>query len=68
MKTAWAAFSGWRLLWQGQRKVSGVKISAISLPAAGSLLLLFVVGALAAELSYRIVTKATLTERVKWEE
>ena len=49
-------------------KVSGVKISAISLPAAGSLLLLFVVGALAAELSYRIVTKATLTERVKWEE
>ncbi len=49
-------------------KVSGVKISAISLPAAGSLLLLFVVGALAAELSYRIVTKASLTERVKWEE
>ncbi len=49
-------------------KVSGVKISAISLPAAGSLLLLFVVGALAAELSYRIVTKASLSERVKWEE
>jgi putative ABC transport system permease protein len=49
-------------------KVSGVKISAISLPAAGSLLLLFVVGAVAAELSYRIVTKASLSERVKWEE
>lgn len=44
-----------------------VKVSAISLPAVGILLLLFVIGGVAAELSYRMVTKASLTERVKCE-
>ena len=46
----------------------GAKISAISLPAAGILVLLFVVGWVTAELSFRTATKASLTERVKWEE
>ena len=46
----------------------GAKISAISLPAAGILVLLFVVGWVTAELSFRAATKASLTERVKWEE
>ena len=45
-----------------------VKVSAISLPAVGILLLLFVIGGVAAELSYRLVTKASLTERVRCEE
>lgn len=45
-----------------------VKASAISLPAVGILLLLFVIGGVAAELSYRLVTKASLTERVRCEE
>ena len=49
-------------------QVFDVKVSAISLPAVGILLLLFVLGGVAAELSYRLVTKASLTERVKWEE
>lgn len=44
-----------------------VEVSAISLPAVGILLLLFVIGGVAAELSYRMVTKASLTERVKCE-
>lgn len=46
----------------------GAKISAISLPAAGILVLLFVVGWVTAKLSFRTATKASLTERVKWEE
>jgi len=49
-------------------QVFDVKISAISLPAVGILLLLFVIGAVTAEFSYRIVTKSPLTERVKSEE
>lgn len=49
-------------------QVFDVKFSAISMPAVGILLLLFVLGAVAAELSYRIVTKSSLTERVKREE
>lgn len=46
----------------------GVTVSAISPPAVGILLLLFVIGGVTAELSYRLVTKAPLTARVKWEE
>lgn len=45
-----------------------VKFSAISLPAVGILLLLFAIGGAAAELSYRLATRASLTERVKGEE
>ena len=45
-----------------------VKFSAISLPAVGILLLLFAIGGAAAELAYRIITRASLTERVKCEE
>lgn len=49
-------------------QIFNVKVSAISLPAVGILLLLFVIGGVTAELSYRLVTKASLTERVKGEE
>jgi putative ABC transport system permease protein len=49
-------------------QIFDVKVSAISLPAVGILLLLFVVGWVTAELSFRAATKASLTERVKWEE
>ncbi|MEY8576448.1 ABC transporter permease [Oscillospiraceae bacterium 21-37] len=49
-------------------QIFDVKVSAISLPAAGILVLLFVVGWVTAELSFRAATKASLTERVKWEE
>lgn len=49
-------------------QVFEVTISAISLPAVGILLLLFAIGGAAAELSYRMATKASLTERVKWNE
>ena len=49
-------------------RVFDVKVSAISLPAVGILVLLFVVGWVTAELSFRTATKASLTERVKWEE
>lgn len=49
-------------------RVFDVKVSAISLPAVGILLLLFALGGAAAELSYRMATKASLTERVKWNE
>lgn len=49
-------------------QVFDVNVSAISLPAVGILLLLFAIGAAAAELSYRIATKASLTERVRCEE
>ncbi len=49
-------------------RVFDVKVSAISLPAVGILLLLFAIGGVAAELSYRMATKASLTERVKWNE
>lgn len=49
-------------------QIFDVKVSAISLPAVGILLLLFVVGWVTAELSFRTATKASLTERVKWEE
>ncbi len=45
-----------------------VEISTISLPAVGILLLLFAIGGAAAELSYRLATRASLTERVKGEE
>ena len=45
-----------------------VKVSAISLPAVGILLLLFVIGGVAAEFSYRLVTRVSLTEQVKWED
>ena len=49
-------------------RVFDVKISAISLPAVGILLLLFAIGGVAAEFSYRLATRASLTERVKCEE
>ena len=49
-------------------QVFDVKASAISLPAVGILLLLFAIGGAAAELSYRLATRASLTERVKGEE
>ena len=49
-------------------QIFDVKVSAISLPAAGILVLLFVVGGVTAGLSFRAATKASLTERVKWEE
>lgn len=49
-------------------QIFDVKVSAISLPAVGILVLLFVVGWVTAELSFRTATKASLTERVKWEE
>lgn len=49
-------------------QVFDVKISTISLPAVGILLLLFAIGGAAAELSYRLATRASLTERVKGEE
>lgn len=43
----------------------GVDIAPISLPAIGILLLLFAAGGITAELSYRMLTKASLTERVR---
>ncbi len=43
----------------------GVQVAAVSLPAVGTLLLLFAAGAAAAEVACRIVAKATLTERVR---
>ncbi len=49
-------------------RVFDVKVSAISLPAVGILLLLFAIGGVAAEFSYRLATRASLTERVKCEE
>lgn len=49
-------------------QIFDVKVSAISLPAVGILLLLFVAEWVTAELSFRTATKASLTERVKWEE
>lgn len=49
-------------------QIFDVKVSAISLPAVGILLLLFVVGWVTAELSFKAATNVSLTERVKWEE
>ncbi len=49
-------------------RVFDVKVSAISLPAVGVLVLLFAAGWLAGEVSFRMVTRTTLTERVKGEE
>ncbi|WP_322169107.1 ABC transporter permease [Acutalibacter caecimuris] len=46
----------------------GVQAHAVSMPAVGILLLLFAAGSVAAEFAYRIVIKASLTERVKWED
>lgn len=46
-------------------KTFGVDIAPISLPAIGILLFLFAAGGVTAELSYRILTKQTLTERVR---
>lgn len=43
----------------------GVDIALISLPAIGILLFLFAAGGVTAELSYRILTKISLTERVR---
>ncbi len=43
----------------------GVEIALISLPAIGILLLLFVAGGGTAELSYRMLTKTSLTERIR---
>ena len=42
----------------------GVDIALISLPAIGILLFLFVAGGVTAELSYRMLTKTSLTERI----
>lgn len=42
-----------------------VNIAPISLPAMGILLFLFAAGGVTAELSYRMLTKTSLTERVK---
>ena len=46
----------------------GVDIALISLPAIGILLFLFAAGGVTAELSYRMLTKTSLTERVRLEE
>lgn len=46
----------------------GVEATAVSLPAAGVLVLLFAAGWLVGEVSFRMVTRTTLTERVKGEE
>lgn len=43
----------------------GVDIALISLPAIGILLFLFVAGGVTAELSYRMLTKTSLTERIR---
>ncbi len=43
----------------------GVDIAPILLPAIGILLFLFAAGGVTAELSYRMLTKTSLTERVK---
>lgn len=43
----------------------GVDIALISLPAIGILLFLFTAGGVTAELSYRMLTKQSLTERVR---
>lgn len=43
----------------------GVNIAPISLPAIGILLFLFAAGGVTAELSYRMLTKTSLTERLK---
>ena len=42
-----------------------VDIAPISLPAAGILLFLFVAGGVTAELSYRMLSKTSLTERIR---
>lgn len=44
----------------------GVNIAPISLPAMGILLFLFAAGGVTAELSYRMLTKTPLTERVRY--
>ena len=43
----------------------GVDIALISLPATGILLFLFAAGGVTAELSYRMLTKTSLTERIR---
>ncbi|MCI9276992.1 MAG: ABC transporter permease [Lachnospiraceae bacterium] len=43
----------------------GVDIALISLPAIGILLFLFAAGGITAELSYRMLTKTSLTERIR---
>ena len=43
----------------------GVGVAPISLPAIGSLLFLFAAGGVTAELSYRMLTKISLNERVR---
>ena len=43
----------------------GVDIAPISLPVMGILLFLFAAGGMTAELSYRMLTKTSLTERVR---
>ena len=43
----------------------GVDVALISLPAVGILLFLFAAGGVTAELSYRMLTKTSLTERVR---
>lgn len=43
----------------------GVDVAPISLPAIGILLFLFAAGGVTAELSYRMLTKTSLTERVR---
>ncbi len=48
-------------------QVFGVDIALISLPAIGILLFLFVAGGVTAELSYRMLTKTSLTERIRLE-
>ena len=46
-------------------QTSGVSIAPISLPAMGILLFLFAAGGVTAELSYRLLTKTSLTERLR---
>ncbi len=48
-------------------QVFGVDIALISLPAIGILLFLFVAGGVTAELSYRMLAKTSLTERIRLE-
>lgn len=43
----------------------GMEISVLSWPAVGIMLLLFVVGGVTAEVSYRILARTSLTERMK---
>lgn len=43
----------------------GVDIAPVSLPAIGILLFLFAAGGVTAELSYRMLTKTSLTERIR---